>query len=154
VAGNRLESGRLQSLVGLDVVYHSLSIHVSIQLSPGSRPLDVSRFSPRRRPLRTLVSVVVFVLASGCASPQVVRGAVKPLVSQAEAETTLEGNVEVITEDSNQGSRTLYFLILGDRRIPLRFTAKPLNLTTGTRVRVRGRWEPDESLLVTTIERL
>ena len=100
------------------------------------------------------MSVVVFVLASGCASPQVVRGAVKPPVSQAEAETTLEGNVEVITEDSNQGSRTLYFLILGDRRVPLRFTARPLNLTTGTRVRVRGRWEPDDSLLVTTIEKL
>jgi hypothetical protein len=104
--------------------------------------------------LRALVSVVAFVLASGCASPEVLRGAVKPTVGQAEAETTLEGNVEVITEDSDQGSRTLYFLIFGDRRVPLRFTAKPLNLATGTRVRVRGRWEPDDALLVTAIEKL
>jgi len=104
--------------------------------------------------LRTLVNVAAIVLASACANPEVLRGAVKPPVSQANAETTLEGNVEVITEDSDQGSRTLYFLIVGDRRVPLRFTARPLNLTTGTRIRVRGRWERDDTLVVTAIERL
>ena len=88
-------------------------------------------------------------------TPQAIEFAnVKPPVSQANAETTLEGNVEVITEDSDQGSRTLYFLIVGDRRVPLRFTARPLNLTTGTRIRVRGRWERDDTLVVTAIERL
>ena len=100
------------------------------------------------------MSVVAFVLAGACASPEALRAAVRPPVTQAEAETTLEGNVEVITEDSSQGSRTLYFLIVGDRRVPLRFTTRPLNLTTGTRDRVRGRWEPDDTLLVTAIEKL
>ena len=80
--------------------------------------------------------------------------AVRPPVGRAEAEATLEGAVEVITEDSGQGSRTLYFLIVADRRIPLRFTERPLNLTTGARVRVRGKSEPDGTLVVTTIERL
>jgi len=107
-----------------------------------------------RRPLRMLVNVTAFILATGCASPEVLRGAVRPPAGQAAAETTLEGTVEVITEDSDQGSRTLYFLVAGDRRIPLRFTARPLNLTTGTRVRVRGTSEPDGTLVVTTLERL
>jgi hypothetical protein len=98
--------------------------------------------------------VVSFALAIGCASPEALRAAGKPSVTQAEADTTLEGSVEVITEDSSQGSRTLYFLIVGDRRVPLRFTTRPLNLTTGTRVRVRGRWEHDDTLLVIAIEKL
>jgi hypothetical protein len=103
---------------------------------------------------RALIGVVAFVLASGCARPDILRGEVKPPSRQAEAETTLEGPVEVIIEDSDQGSRTLYFLIFGDRRVPLRFTTKPLNLTSGTRVRVRGRYDPDDTLVVTAIERL
>ena len=107
-----------------------------------------------RRPWRAITAVVAFALACGCASPEALRAAVKPPVKQAEADPTLEGNVEVITEDSSQGSRTLYFLIVGDRRVPLRFTARPVNLTTGTRVRVRGRWEPDDTLLVTALEKL
>ena len=127
---------------------------MSFQLSANRRRPDVSRGSSRQRPVRAVVSVVVFILASGCASPEVLRGAARPPVRQAEAETTLEGNVEVITEDSEQGSRTLYFLIVGDRRVPLRFTTRPLNLITGTRVRVRGRWEPDDTLLVIAIEKL
>ena len=98
--------------------------------------------------------VVGFALASGCASPEALRAAGKPSVAQAEADTTLEGKVEVVTEDSAQGSRTLYFLIVGDRRVPLRFTTSPLNLTTGTRVRVRGRWEHEDTLLVIAIEKL
>ena len=100
------------------------------------------------------MNVAAIVLAGECAKPEVIHGAVKRPVSQANAEKTLEGNVEVITEDSDQGSRTLYFLIVGDRRVPLRFTARPLNLTTGTRIRVRGRWERDDTLVVTAIERL
>jgi hypothetical protein len=124
-----------------------------IQLSANRHRLLFSRFFSRR-PCRALMAVVAFALAGGCASPEALRAAVKPPVTQAEADTTLEGTVEVITEDSSQGSRTLYFLIVGERRVPLRFTARPLNLTTGTRVRVRGRWEPDDTLLVTAIEKL
>ena len=126
---------------------------MSIQLSAKRR----GRFlfgSWCRRSRRALVIVVGFALASGCASPEALRAAGKPSVAQAETDTTLEGRVEVVTEDSAQGSRTLYFLIVGDRRVPLRFTTSPLNLTTGTRVRVRGRWEPDDTLLVIAIEKL
>jgi hypothetical protein len=127
---------------------------MSIQLSANRHGLFFFGFWSHRRLLRTLMSVVAFVLASGCASPEAVRAAVKSPGAQAEAETTLEGNLEVITEDSSQGSQTLYFLIVGDRRFTLRFTAMPLNLTTGTRVRVRGRSEPGDTLLVTAIEKL
>ena len=118
----------------------------------GRRPC-VCGFWSCRRLLRALRSVVLFVLASGCASPAVLRGAVNPPARQAEADTALEGNLEVIIEDSDQGTRTDYFLILGDRRVPLRFADKPPNLTSGTRVRVRGRWDAD-TLVVTAIEKL
>jgi hypothetical protein len=145
-----MEPDRLWSVVAPDDVYRSMTI----QSSASRRGLSSLGFWSRRRLLRALMSVVAFVVASGCASPDSLRAAVTPPVTQAGAETTLEGNVEVVIEDSAQGSRTFYFLIVGDRRVPLRFTTRPLNLTSGTRVRVRGRWEPDDALLVTAIEKL
>jgi len=134
-----MEPGRLQSVVASDDVH---------------RPMSLQLFWSGRRPLRMFVNVTAFVLATACASPEVLRGAARPPVGQSEAETTLEGKMEVITEDSDQGSRTLYFLIVGDRRVPLRFTARPLNLITGTRVRVRGQSDPDGTLVVSAIEKL
>ena len=101
-----------------------------------------------------LLGVAGFVLAVVSACPELLRGASMVPVTQSEAETVLEGSLELLIEDSDQGSRTLYFLITADRRIPLRFTSKPPNLATGTRVRVRGRWEADDTLVVTAIERL
>jgi hypothetical protein len=102
-----------------------------------------------------LVGVAALVLAGASASPAVVRVRQIPAIAQAESETVLEGNLELIIEDSDQGSRRQYFLISGDRRVPLRFTSSPpANLTTGTRVRVRGRWEADGTLVVITIETL
>jgi hypothetical protein len=77
-----------------------------------------------------------------------------PAIGQAQADETLEGGVEVLIEDSDRGSRTLYFLIADDRRIALRFTVKPLNLTTGARIRVGGRYEPDGTFVVSRLERL
>ena len=145
-----MEPDRLQSVVAPDDVYRSMTI----QLSASRHGLSSPGFLSRRRPLRALMIVVGFALASGCASPEALRAAPKPSVAQAEADTTLEGNVEVVIEDSAQGSRTSYFLIVGDRRVALRFTTRPLNLTTGTRVRVRGRWEHDDTLLVIAIEKL
>jgi hypothetical protein len=140
---------RCYRVVDGQMVYRSSSM----QLAANDGGPVVAGFWSRRRLLRALRSVVAFVLASGCASPAVLRGAVNPPAGQAEAETALEGNVDVIIEDSDQGTRTLYFLILGDRRVPLRFADKPPNLTSGTRVRVRGRWDAD-TLVVTAIERL
>jgi uncharacterized lipoprotein YajG len=100
-----------------------------------------------------VLEVVALVLVSACAAQEPVRGTVTPPAAQADAETVLEGTMEVLIEDSDQGSRMLYFLISGDRRVTLRFLTRPLNLTTGTRVRVRGRWE-DSTLVVSAIERI
>ena len=107
-----------------------------------------------------LMRVAALGLAVVSACPELLHGAsmvpvlqMVPVV-QSEAETVLEGSLELLIEDSDQGSRTLYFLITADRRIPLRFTSKPPNLTTGTRLRVRGRWEADDTFVVIAIERL
>jgi hypothetical protein len=82
------------------------------------------------------------------------RGADRLSIGQAQADETLEGGLEVLIEDSDRGSRTLYFLICDDRRIALRFTVKPGNLTTGARIRVVGRYEPDGTFVVSSVERL
>jgi hypothetical protein len=102
----------------------------------------------------TLVKVVALTLVGACAAAAPVRDARSPHATQADAEAVLEGTMEVLIEDSDQGSRMLYFLISGDRRVALRFLSRPLNLTTGTRVRVRGRWEENTTLVVTAIERI
>ena len=76
-------------------------------------------------------------------------------MAQAQGGNACRGSLEVVIEDADQGSRTLHFLIFGDRRIPLRFTSNPpTNLITGTRVRVKGRWEAEETLVVSAIETL
>ena len=77
----------------------------------------------------------------------------RPAAGQRVTEAVIEGELEVIVQDADTGSRVLYFLLAGDRRIPLRFQADP-DLQTGARVRVRGRWEKDGALIVTSIERL
>ena len=100
------------------------------------------------------VAVAAFVLVGACAIPQTARGARTPSAASARATAVLEGTVQVVIEDSDQGSRTLYFLISGDQRVPLRFTNPPANLTTGTGVRVRGQWADDGALIVTTFERI
>ena len=95
------------------------------------------------------------MLAGGCARPELVRAAQVSSVAQPGTETVLEGSLEVIIEDAGQGSRTRHFLIFGERRVPLRFTSNPpTNLITGTRVRVKGRWEAEETLVVSAIETL
>lgn len=50
----------------------------------------------------------------------------------------LEGELDVLFEDSDSGSRLLRFLQTKTDRIPLRFRGAPPDLPTGTRVRVRG----------------
>jgi hypothetical protein len=77
-----------------------------------------------------------------------------PLVAQGDAQTVLEGTLEVLIEDRAHDSRTLYFLTSGDQRVPLQFLQPPLNFTTGARVRVRGRWDKNHTLVVTSIERI
>jgi hypothetical protein len=66
-------------------------------------------------------------------------------------EATLEGTLEVLVEDSDQGSRTLYFLNTDEMRVALRFS-RPPNLLTGAHVRVRGRWTASGELEVASFE--
>jgi len=136
MAGDRLEPSRLQSLVddfrldrsvtrmGYTVVAAILGV---MALQPGVPSVDA-------------------------AAPS--RDAPRPAIGQAQADETLEGGVEVLIEDSDRGSRTLYFLISDDRRIALRFTVKPGNLMTGARIRVGGWYEPDGTFVVRSLERL
>jgi len=98
------------------------------------------------------LTIAAFVLVAACATPAPVRCAPAPLVAQADAEVVLEGTMEVLIEDCDQESRTVYFLVSGDRRVALRFPSRPSSLSTGTRVRVHGRWEKDNVLAVTAFQ--
>jgi hypothetical protein len=100
------------------------------------------------------VAVAAFVLAGVGATVEPLRGARMLPAAGTQATEMLEGTVEVIIEDSDRSSRTLYFLISQDRRVPLRFMSPPPNLNTGTRVRVHGRWAEDGALIVITFERI
>lgn len=100
-----------------------------------------------------LVSVVVLMLASACASATSAGGAQTSPLGQDQTDAVLEGHLEVLIEDSDRGSRRLHFLISNDGRVPLRFIVDPPNLTTGTRVRVRGLWEADGTFVVSAIEK-
>ena len=66
----------------------------------------------------------------------------------------LEGDLEVLIEDSGRASRTVYFLTRGSDRIALRFATPPRNLRTGIRLRVRGSYETDGSFRVVGFERV
>jgi hypothetical protein len=97
-------------------------------------------------------SLAVALLVAGvCPSPM----CAAPLASveRQVAETVLDGTLEVLIEDSPEGSRILYFLKSGDRRIALQITRPPANLTTGLRVRVSGSWIDSDTFRVTTIKR-
>ena len=98
------------------------------------------------------VAVAVVLVASACASVTAGGARTSPL-AQDQSDAVLEGHLEVLIEDSDRGSRTLYSLISNDGRVPLRFVVNPPNLTTGTRVRVRGVWEADGTFRVGTIEK-
>jgi hypothetical protein len=96
--------------------------------------------------------VVVLLVAGVC--PARMRAAHLASVEQQVPETVLEGTLEVLIEDSDQGSRILYFLKSGDRRFGLLIERPPANLTTGLRVRVSGGWIDSETFRVTTLKRL
>jgi hypothetical protein len=104
--------------------------------------------------LVALASIVALVPASGCASAPACGAVQVSPAGQQQAQVVLEGHVEVLIEDSNTGTRTLYFLITEDGRISLRFPVDPPNLTTGTRIRVGGEYEADGTFAVSSLERL
>ena len=100
------------------------------------------------------LGVLALLLALPWSAPAPGRLAHVHFLTQSETETVLEGTLEVLIEDADHGSRTLYFLISGDQRVSLQFQRPPLNITTGTRVRVRGRWDENRTLVVTALERI
>jgi len=96
--------------------------------------------------------VVAVMLSTACATTA--RDGREPRAQASSApgtEATLEGTLEVLVEDSDQGSRTLYFLNTDDMRVALRFSRSP-NLLTGAHVRVRGRWTASGELEVASFE--
>ena len=101
------------------------------------------------------LGLVAVVCAGGCGhAERGVPAEPPPAASsqQPEVESVLEGDLEVIVEDSEPTSRVLYFLHVDDRRIPLRFSGDPPDLLTGARVRVSGRWDADGTFVVTSVE--
>ena len=98
-------------------------------------------------------AIIVSLLFSTAACAPLARGhEVSAQTSPAPGtDAVLEGTVEVLVEDSNQGSRRLYFLTTADMRVPLRFSQSP-NLLTGAHIRVHGRWAANGELEVTSFE--
>lgn len=97
-------------------------------------------------------AVIVALLCSSACAPTARGREVSAQASPAPGtDAVLEGTLEVLIEDSNQGSRTLYFLTTGDMRVPLRFSRSP-NLLTGARIRVHGRWTANGELDVASFE--
>jgi hypothetical protein len=92
----------------------------------------------------------VLVPAAACASASRSGNATSPAVA-SDGEVVLEGTLEVLVEDSNAGSRVLYFLVT-DRRVQLHFTNRPNNLSTGAHVRVRGFADASGDIDVNAIE--
>ena len=96
-------------------------------------------------------AVLVFACLVGTAESRV--GAqTPPAAGKPGTEAVIVGELEVLVEDSDRGSRILYFLVWDSHRTSLRFRGSAPDLMSGTRVRVQGRWDDDGSLVVTSIE--
>ena len=92
----------------------------------------VSSVSGQTSKFAILFLVLVICLWVGNVSAQNI-----PPTSAVEEE--IEGELEILHEDREVGSRYLYFLKAADRRFSLTFTKDPpTHLTSGARVRVRG----------------
>ena len=105
----------------------------------------------------TTLALAFVLLTSGGPALTTGLAGVRPVVGSPaaqDAQEVLEGDLEVIIEDSASGSRTLYFLVTGHDRIPLRFVTAPGNLRTGTRVRARGNYEAGGRFVVVSLERV
>jgi hypothetical protein len=100
-------------------------------------------------PSLLVLFAAVLIPAAACASASRSGNATSPAVA-SDGEVVLEGTLEVLVEDSNAGSRVLYFLVT-DRRVQLHFTNRP-NLSTGAHVRVRGFADASGDIDVNTIE--
>jgi hypothetical protein len=101
--------------------------------------------------------LLTLVLSTGCASsgggafPTTSREVTAQDSPAVGSHAAMEGSLEVLIEDSSQGSRTLYFLVAGERRVALRFSRSP-NLLTGARIHVEGTWGATGELEVESFE--
>ena len=102
--------------------------------------------------LRLVAVLVLVLMVTGGGGRLHLQAQTSPPAGKPGTDAVMEGHLEVLVEDSDRGSRTLYFLLSGDRRIRLRFLTDPPQLVTGTEVRVHGRWDQDGTLAVTSIE--
>jgi hypothetical protein len=100
----------------------------------------------------TIIMIVALLFGTGCAPSARGGREVRAQASPAPgSDAMLAGTLEVLVEDSSQGSRTLYFLTTDDMRVALRFSRTP-NVLTGARLRVQGRWTADGAVDVTSFE--
>jgi len=99
-----------------------------------------------------LIGLAVLVLACRVGTTESRLAQTPPSAGKPGTEAVIVGELEVLVEDSDRGSRVLYFLMWNSQRISLRFQGTAPDLTSGTRVRVQGRWGDDGSLAVTSIE--
>ena len=99
----------------------------------------------------TAAIVIALLCSTSCAPPARGREVSAQAAPAPGTEAVLEGTLEVLIEDSSQGSRTHYFLVTDSTRVALRFSRSP-NLLTGAHIRVRGRWTADGEVEVTSFE--
>ncbi len=101
--------------------------------------------------MTTAALIVALLCSAGCAQSAGGRAVNAQEAPAPGTEAMLEGLLEVLVEDSTQGSRTVYFLTTADARVALRFSRSP-NLLTGAHIRVRGRWTAAGELDVASFE--
>src|ERR1051325_6004323 len=100
-------------------------------------------------PSLVVLFAALLIPAAACASAS--RGGnATPPATVSDGEVVLEGTLEVLVEESNAGSRILFFLVT-DRRVPLHFANRP-NLSTGAHVRVHGHLNASGDMDVQSIE--
>ena len=99
----------------------------------------------------TFAVVIALLCSMSCAPPARGREVSAQTAPAPGTEAVLEGTLEVLIEDSSQGSRTRYFLVTDSTRVALRFSRSP-NLLTGAHIRVRGQWTADGELEVVSFE--
>src|SRR6266566_5473143 len=98
----------------------------------------------RRGRTRVAASVAAGLLLISVVLYGPARAGANPGAEPATGTVELEGKLQVIVQDSQDASRTLYFLDTGSGRLSLHFNSKPpTGFLTGQDVHVRGRRTDD-----------
>jgi hypothetical protein len=78
------------------------------------------------------------LLAGAAALFILISQGVEPTRVVAQAQSVIDGTLEVYYEDGYDGGRLRHYLNTGTERVPLRFSQNPSRLAAGSRVRARG----------------